>query len=460
MIENQLNSVERRANWIRDGKALRVRGGQPLNGQVAIQGSKNSAQKLVPMCATVGGVYRLRNLPLISDTFAVLRIMDHLDAKISFDGDDIVIDTREIVTRPIDRALTVRSTGTFHYASALLSRFGQVKIARPGGDRIGGRPVNFHLDVFEQFGAEVTEDADGYEIRYRRRPDGDREITLPIPSAGVLVNAVICASVAQGRTMITNVPYDTDIQAALGFAGETGARITVHTDAGKVDAIEVSPADTQPDEVFFHTPPDRNDAATWLIAAAAGAELVELTNVPVADLGPLVDFLSSIGSQFEVFAEEQRILVRAAELRTDGVDLHVGPSPGFHSDWGQLALILLITGNGSSRLADYMYEGRYTQVQDLVGMGAKLELVTAPVSKGELMYDREAVEMSAVAVTAVPRLHGATVTGRDVRGAASLVIAAAVAEGETYIHGIDQLGRGYELMDTRLRALGVDCEVV
>lgn len=447
--------IAHRSDWAKGHRALRLRTVDRLTGQVKVQGSKNIAQKLVPMCASGPGVFRFTDLPFITDTVAVLRIIEHLGGTIDLDGSDVLIDTRDLRNRPIGRQLTVASTGTFQFAGALLARFGAVEIAKPGGDRIGGRPVNVHLDVFKQFGASVEEVGE----RYRITADTllASSVRLPIRSVGVLVNALLCASAMVEDTTIENIPVDGDILATFDFMRALGADVAL---TGAATSRIAGRRRDFPRSAGFRTPPDRNDAATWLIAAAACKGPVTVSNVPIDDVAPLLEFLESIGVDLSVDRSAETVRVQAEELDTDGVDLRAGSSPGFHSDWGQAALLLLVRGHGNSRFTDTMYEGRYSHVPELKRMGATVETEHVSVEAGTLMFDPSATEVTSVRVVGPADLHGTEVTGQDVRGSAALTIAGCLAAGETLVGGIDQLARGYENLTGRLGGLGVECEPV
>ena len=443
--------------WSRASARLSIEGTPSLSGNVDVQGAKNTAQKVIPMCALVPGIHRLRRVPMIRDTLAVLEIMSYLGGGIYIDDGTVVIDTRDLVARPIPRELTVRATGTFHFAGALLGRFGFVDIAPPGGDDIGARPVDVHLELFRQLGAEV--DCTGHSYAIRMRGNGASTLRMPIRSAGAFINCAQVAFASGRRVAIENGPIDSDTRAALDFLTLLGGVVGQSMDGPMAVTTIERTGDCPSGGGHFELPPDRNDAATWLLAAGVGRGHIVVCGFTPVELRLVLGFLGDLGAQIREGPNDVHVDCSRG-LAADGYELIVGPSPEFHSDWGSLAQAVLSAAAGTSTVEDRMYEARYRHVDELNRLGADIRYVHRPVPRGSLMFDRAADQVVGLEIHGPRPLRGTAVVGRDVRGAATLALAAASASGTTLLAGVEQLGRGYERFPARLHGLGVTVEVL
>jgi UDP-N-acetylglucosamine 1-carboxyvinyltransferase len=433
------------------GDALSISGAGVLNGRAFVQGAKNTAQKVIPMCAMAPAHYVFDRVPCIADTDAVLRVIEHLGGSTWRTGARLEVDTTAIQPRPIPRELTVQATGTFHFAGALLARFGQAELAPPGGDDIGARPVDVHLNAFRLLGASVEYVSGNYVLRREAASAG--VVRLPIPSAGAFINTAQMAFGLPGPTKIENVPLDSDTRAAMDLMTTMGAGVEFSTESDRPSAVITGSSKT-PSEVRFTLPADRNDAATWLMSAGIGLGRVEVTGVAVSEMRLVMAFLTDLGAEIQVQANTVSVDCTRG-LDADGYELLLGPSPGFHSDWGPFAQAVLARARGRSLVEDRMYEGRYQHVDDLVRLGADISRIRRNVPLGALMFDREATVVTALEVIGGTQFRPADVEGRDVRGAATLALAAGAATGGvSVVAGRRQFSRGYEDFEGRLSALG------
>jgi UDP-N-acetylglucosamine 1-carboxyvinyltransferase len=267
--------------------AIRIYGGNPLSGTVRIQGAKNAAQKILPATIVYPGVHSVRNISAILDAAALQEILEFLGARIQVINNEVRIDTTNISNRAVPPELTQLSTGTFLFAGALLARFGEAAVAHPGGDRIGPRPVDLHLRAFQSLGTVVEQDDNYYRLRATELLGG--RIDFPGRTANGAVNAVMAAARASGTTHIRNVTAtDPDIMNFFDFLRSMGVDIS----STGPDEVRVIGRKEQLTDGTVAVIPDRNDAATFAVAAAMCRGPVQLLGITQEPLRPLSRALS------------------------------------------------------------------------------------------------------------------------------------------------------------------------
>ncbi len=443
-----------------DDTALRVVGPAHLGGTVDIQGSKNVAQKVLPSTARWPNEYLLRNVPEIEDVEVQIDVLRHLGAKVNRDSANLSIDTRTLEPIPIPAELSQRGTGTFMFAGALLGRFGEADIAPPGGDRIGFRPIDFHLDVFEQLGATIERTATTCRMRSTRLPRD--AVAFQGRSVNGTVNALLAIPDSSEPVTLRGAASEPDIAYAIDFAAAaSGWRI--HQRHSEID---IAPRSQRPTSVEWTIPPDRNDTATFaLIAALLAHDEVELHNPCLAGMDALWQTLEALGTP---------VRVRSINEGTPQVSIrrHVEPSSahefegksgnGFSTDWGPLLVTLLLGCAGKYIYTDTVFTNRFGYTPGLVAMGANLELEFSDDPPGWASTDayRRTREIRACRFESPQQLRGAIVEANDVRGGAALAMAGLAASGETVIVDSYQIRRGYSNFPERLRALGADAQYV
>jgi len=428
-----------------------IQGDFPLRGEVTIQGAKNAAQKILPSTIVFPGTYILHNLPHIQDTAALIEILRFLGAEVTFLAPHTVrVNTEQVVAKEIPPEITALSTGTFLFAGALLSRYGEVKLWHPGGDRIGKRPVTWHLDAFRRLGASIHEAEAYYEVR----ANGLVGTTIPFlrPTANGAVNAIIAAARAAGETTIENVAPEPESRNAVDFLQTVGARIEwrdtrsllVHgvdrgTGSGKVDII-----------------PDRNDAATFLIAGVLGHGPVTLQDVRADHLTALLDTLTSVGAALELHTDQgrQSITVQRVAWNSTGLEITSRPYPGFSTDWGPLIQVLMTQLPAASIFHETIFSQRFVHISELVNMGATIHYLDLPADEDLYNFTSEVHGHHAVEIRGLSPLHGTVVHANDVRAGAALVLGGLIASGVTEVTEIEQVERGYEAFAERLNQLG------
>lgn len=408
---------------------LVITGGRPLEGVVRISGAKNAALPAMAATLLAPGVHRLRNVPRLRDTQTFARVLELLGAKLSFDGNLLTIDTQGVnsVEAPYELVKTMRAS--IYVLAPLLARFGQARVSLPGGCAWGPRPVNLHLAGLQAMGAALTIEG-GYIVGRDVKLKG-AHIAFDVVSVGATVQLMMAAVLADGTTVLENVALEPDVTVLGEMLVACGARIeglgsrrlTIH------GVRTLRPIDA---EII----PDRIEAATFAAAAAMTGGTIRLEGVVPDHFEAPLRKLEEAGCALRRTATSVTV---AGPRRPRAVNVVTQPFPGFPTDMQAQMIAVCAVAGGTSVVEDTIYLDRFTHVQELARMGARIEL------KGNVAV-----------VTGVERLSGAQVMATDLRASASLVIAGLAASGETVIDRIYHLDRGYETLEKKLGALGAE----
>ena len=432
-------SLSTAAPWWRPNTSHRliVRGGGPLVGTYPISGAKNAVLPLMVSTLLTPHLVTLRNVPANLDVAVLAALLQHLGCEMhwSQNGADlgVTISADRVQPHRIDAELVTRMRASVLLLGALLARCGEAALPMPGGDAIGLRGIDFHVAGLRAMGATV--ELEGGLIRATAR-GGLRgaDILLPQPSVGATENLMLAAVLANGTTTLANAAREPEIADLAACLAAMGARIdgigshrlTIRGGAPLVGAV--------------HTVlPDRIEFGTLACAAAVTDGELFLPHGRGELLGAAAALFSAAG--VELTETQSRVVARRAANGLRGIDITTGPYPGFATDLQAPAMALLATADGASAVTETIFEQRFRHVDELRKMGADI------VVRGRTARIR-----------GVARLCGATVTCTDVRAAASLVIAALGAAGQTIIEGLDHLDRGYDRMTEKLGACGAEIE--
>lgn len=439
------------------GKSLRIRGPARLKGRARVQGSKNTANKLVAAAVALPGKYEIRDFPLVLDPLELLAAVEMLGGEVAMEGNTVRLDTRSVRNKPLPYALTKSTTGVFGLAGALLGRFGSVHIGKPGGDDIGPRPVGFHLDGFRALGAEIRDLSDHVEGQLAETPR-DKQFTLPMPSTGAAVNFILAAVASGGTARLENAPNDGDMQAMYRFIQAAGVSLKA---SGRNIHIDARGARNEDKLVTFRCSPDRNDACTWLCYGALSSEGLLIENVPAKDLEPALDVLRTRNVQISK-KDESTLLVkspeRSAVIPPDTVVV-AGTAPRFHSDWAPLLEVVLTQLSGTCRVVETLFAHRMRQAELLEKMGANVHIEGGPPPAGvTLHFPKDTKDARYIVDIKGPTALAPITTdvGYDVRACAAMVMAASQAHGVSVLSGLRALYRGYENIVERLSQIGMD----
>jgi len=411
-----------------------VTGGTPLRGEVRIAGAKNAVLKMMAAAVLTDEACRLTNVPQISD----VRIMARTMSDIGFDVErtdgaagEGVLEMRagaaDWLFVPLEAAMKMRSS--FILLGPLLTRFGRVIISNPGGDRIGRRPVDLHVEAMHTLGAEI-EYKNGYY--FAEAPSGLRGAHIEFPYITVMgtENAMLAATLAEGTTVIDNAAQEPEVDDLVAMLRAMGAKI----ERTAPHRLEIEGVDRL-HGVEHRVIGDRLEAGTFAIAAAVTGGDITIRGVEPAHMGSFTETLAGMGVGIETTDDGLR--VRASDAYRPA-DVETAPYPGFATDLQAPLAVLMTQADGVSSIHETIYEDRLDYTMELVKMGAVIE----------------ALDERRARIAGPTTLHGREVEIADLRAGATLILAALSASDTSVISGVEHVDRGYEAIESKLIALG------
>ena len=419
---------------------LLIRGGRRLNGEVNISGAKNAS--LPELCAALltAEPVVLRNVPRLQDvstTLKLLRNMGVVADRSETEPDAVLLNAGDVHTpeAPYDLVKTMRAS--ILVLGPLLARFGQARVSLPGGCAIGSRPVDQHIKGLQAMGAEITVEH-GYIVAKADRSKGGLKgarITTDMVTVTGTENLLMAASLADGETVLENAAQEPEVRDLAEMLIAMGAKIEGHgTSRIRIKGVARLHGATH------RTVPDRIETGTFLCAVSAAGGDVLLKGANARHLDTVIEKLREAGVQIESGDDWIRV---TNNQRLRSVSFRTSEYPAFPTDMQAQFMMLNCIAEGTAVVTETIFENRFMHVNELVRLGAKIE-----------------VDGHTAVVHGVPKLSGATVMATDLRASASLVIAGLVAEGETVVDRIYHLDRGYDQMEAKLRAIGADIERV
>ena len=410
---------------------LSIEGGKPLEGSVRVSGAKNSTLPILAGTLLADTPGSIGNAPHLNDVTTMIELLGCL-------GADVVIDEKlnvEVASTdlkqmraPYELVKTMRAS--FLVLGPLIARYGQAEVSLPGGCAIGSRPVDQHLKGLEALGAHVVVE-DGYVKATAPRGLTGADIYMDLVTVGGTENLMMAASLARGTTRLFNCAREPEVIDLGNFLNAMGARVRGHgTSTIEVDGVEQLRGCTH------RVMPDRVEAGTYLIAAAATGGSIKLLNADPATLGAVMEKLHLAGA--EIVSTEDTIELDMHGRRPRAVDVETSPYPGFPTDMQAQFMAMNTVAEGTSTITENIFENRFMHVQEMNRLGANIEL------HGHSM----------AVVHGVDKLTAAPVMATDLRASSSLVIAALVAEGVTIIDRIYHIDRGYETIEEKLKLIG------
>ena len=411
-------------------EAYHISGCRPLRGEIAIHGAKNSVLPILAATVAVSGRCTLTNCPAISDVETALEILRHLGCEAERCGATVTVDSTGASRFDIPCCLMRRMRAAVIFLGALLARFGKAVITLPGGCVLGARPIDLHLAGLRRMGAQIEER--GEQIICELPAPAPCTIALGFPSVGATENLLLAALRCDGETVLCNAAKEPEIGDLAGFLRACGADVRDDDGILRVRGGKLLHGCTYP------VMPDRMEAATYLIAAAATRGEVLLTGLCPAHLTAVTDVLRQAGCELAV--EDRSIALRAPRLYAVS-PIRTAPYPGFPTDAQAPMMAAMAVAEGVSAFEETIFENRLRHVPALQKMGAHI-----------LAGETHAV------VTGVPALYGAEVEATDLRGGAAMVIGALCAQGESKITGIAHIERGYSDFVPLLQGCGAAIE--
>ena len=408
-------------------------GGSPLNGEITVSGAKNAALAILPAALLVQGKCRVENVPDISDVRVLLDILVDIGAVITKEEPGVVVlDCTNITKTEPDPELVRKMRASYYLMGALMSRFGQAKVALPGGCNFASRPIDQHLKGFRALGADVLETEEYVSIQPGADGLQGSRISLDVVSVGATVNIIMAAALIPGQTVIENAAKEPHIVDLANFLNTMGARISgAGTDTVKVRGVEKLRGGS------YAIIPDQIEAGTYLAAVTAAGGNVLVKNVIPKHMDCITSKLQEMGAKVINYDDSIRI---KSEGRLRYTTVKTRPYPGFPTDMQAQICVCMALASGVSRLTENVYETRFFgYCSELQDMGADI-----------LINGKTAI------VTGVEKLQGAEVAAHDLRAGAALIIAGLSAEGKTIVRNAHFVERGYENIVEKLQSIGAN----
>lgn len=408
-----------------------INGGNRLEGELRIEGSKNAVLPILAASIINGKNSIIHNVPYLKDVNTLVSMLESIGCKYSFVGNTVIVDSTGDLDINIPEKPVREMRSSIILMGAMLGRFKKVKISFPGGCEIGLRPIDLHLSGLRLLGAKIVE-SHGYIICECDKLYGN-EIHLDYPSVGATENIMLAAVSAEGVTTIQNAAREPEIVDLQDFLNKMGAKIT---GAGS-STIRIQGV-TSFHDVEHTVIPDRIVAGTYAVAAAITGGKVVIRDIIPEHIKPIISKLGESGCKIYRYDKDISII---GKRRPNAVNIiKTMPYPGFPTDMQAQMMALMCTARGTSIFIETIFENRYKHAEELIKMGANIK-----------------IEGRAAIVKGVNKLMGAHVFSRDLRGGAALVLAGLAAEGTTIVDNVDlHIERGYENLDIKLKNLGAD----
>lgn len=409
-------------------QVIKIEGGHQLEGEVTISGAKNATVALIPAAVLANGPVTIVGIPQIADVNNLCEILNILNIEVTKVADDhLIIDPTNMKNTDLVQDAVTKLRASYYFMGALLGKYGHVRMKMPGGCYLGPRPIDLHIKGFEALGAEVKFEKGCYEITAKELIG--TKIFLDIASVGATINIMMAAVYAKGRTTIENAAKEPEIIDVATLLNKMGAKVRgAGTNVITIDGVDNLMG------CFHEIIPDRIEAGTFIVIAAACTKKMRINNVIPQHLESLLSKLDEMGVNMHVGIDYVEV-EESKDLK--GTDVTTKPYPGFATDLQQPLTVLMTQAKGESKVEDTIYPERFKHCYELTKMGANIE-----VRNGE------------ADIEGPTPLGGTEVVATDLRCGAAMVVAGLIADGVTTISDIYHIDRGYSELDKKLTALG------
>jgi len=410
---------------------LRISGGRPLEGEVAVSGAKNAALPIMCAALLTAKPLALTNVPWLMDISTMARLLGQMGVEVDRSAGTMILHSRKLnnPTAPYDLVKTMRASVLV--LGPLLARCGRARVSLPGGCAIGLRPVDQHVKGLQAMGAAISIEH-GYMQAAAERLRGAR-IVMDLVTVTGTENLMMAATLAEGTTLIENAAREPEVVDLAGCLCAMGAKIEgAGSDVIRIEGVASLGG------ASHAVMPDRIETGTYLAAAAAAGGRVRLTGAAPQSLDATLDKLREAGARITVGSSFVELEMSE---RPQSVGVRTAPYPGFATDMQAQFMALATVASGTALITETIFENRFMHALELQRLGADIS-----------------IQGNTAVVKGVERLQGASVMATDLRASAGLVIAGLVAEGQTLIERIYHLDRGYETLEEKLGALGAKVE--
>ncbi|STX51158.1 UDP-N-acetylglucosamine 1-carboxyvinyltransferase [Legionella busanensis] len=412
---------------------LIINGNKALNGEVFISGAKNSALPIMAATLLATDNVTIRNVPRLRDVNTMIALLKQLGAEVVIDEEmNVQVDSGSVneIVAPYELVKTMRAS--ILVLGPLLARFGKADVSLPGGCAIGTRPVDLHLKALKSMGADITVKNGFIKARCKRGRLQGRPLLFDTVTVTGTENIIMAAVLAEGKTTIKNAAREPEIVDLANFLNQIGAKISgAGTATIEIEGVEALGGGT------YSVMPDRIEAGTYLAAGAITRGKVTVRRVKPENLLSMLCKFEEAGADLTI--GEDWVCLNMHGLRPQSVNIITAPYPAFPTDMQAQFMALNTVAEGASSVTENIFENRFMHVQELQRMGAQIQL-----------------NGNTALINGVDHLTGAPVMATDLRASASLILAALVADGETYIERVYHVDRGYERIEEKLLRLGAD----
>ncbi len=429
-----------------------VDGGSSLKGTIEISGAKNVALKATIASLLTDEELILHNIPVIRDVTYILEMLKAMGTSVTTNDHTVRLKNGHVTDTTVPLEVGARLRTSSMVIGPLLARYGKAKIPNPGGCRLGARPIDRHIEGLRLMGADIGYySEDGYYHAKAEKLRG-ATITFPKNTHTGTETLILAAVLAGGQTILKNAAAEVEIDDLIALLNSMGAHIT-RTKPREIVIDGVS----RLHGTEYSIMPDRNEEVTFAVAAGLTHGAITISGSQREHLAPfLAAWRQAGGNITEVDKTTTRYSLSGSLKPTDIV---TKPHPGFMTDWQGPWAVLMTQAKGISAIHETVFESRFSYVRELQKMGATIEFFDPNVPNPQDFYNfnwKDRVEGShqAVQITGPTKLHNAVVEMSDLRAGATLLLGSLVAEGRSYIHGVEQIDRGYEKIEERLTALG------
>ena len=406
---------------------IEIIGGNPVSGEIKISGSKNASLPILACSLLTIEPLKLYNVPDLSDVNSMIKLLESLNVESEFNNNVIDLSPKKPNENYASYDLVRKMRASFLVMGPLLARYGNAKVSLPGGCAIGDRPINIHLDGFKKMGVRFLIE-DGYVIGHIEGALKGTEVNLPIRSVGATENIMMAATLALGRTTISNAAKEPEVIDLGNFLQSMGAKISgLGTD--KISIIGVSKLCGSEYSVMA----DRIEAGTFILLVLGCSGSLKLTNLDERVIDNYIEIFKPFKELSFEKISKNKLLITSNTINYRGFDVKTKPYPGFPTDLQAQFSAVMTKAIGSSTIEETIFENRFMHVAELNRMGAKMD-----------------VEGSVVKIEGQKQIFGAPVMATDLRASSCLIIAGFMAEGKTIINRVYHLDRGYENIEDKL----------
>lgn len=428
-----------------------ITGGAPWHGSIQVSGAKNVAMKVIVCGLLTDEEIHISHVPLISSVYGTAEIVRHLGVRTTISKNHTMTIHGNHVTSSV---VPLKVGGLYRTATMvigpLLCRTGEATVPNPGGCRLGKRPIDRHIEGLEAMGATIRYE-DGFFHAKTRGLHGARYRFLSNTHTGT-ETLILAAVLAKGETVLENAAQEPEIDDLIALLNSMGAKIRrTFPRTIQIEGVSTLHGTT------YSIMPDRNEVVTFAVGAIASGGNVTVQGAVSAGLETFLKALDEAGGGWEKVSETSMRFFKKHKLKSSHITTQ--PHPGFMTDWQGPWTLLMTQAHGVSRLHETIYERRFGYVDQLCKMGARIKYYQPQVANPKEVYNFQWSERErssqGIKIQGPIQLHNALLEVADLRAGATLVLAAAIAKGESVIRGVEHIDRGYERIEKRLQAVGV-----